>query len=107
MTDLEKLIDEIRESTISLYPSRRSILTLSKHLKKESEELIFAIKCGVIEDINEELSDCLILIFNIAIETEVNASTIIKNVINKLQTCKTRELRKADEDGIIEHKYID
>jgi NTP pyrophosphatase (non-canonical NTP hydrolase) len=120
---LQKLQDEIMKWSDDTFGKYRSASPMAYHLKKESDELIYALKqleeesytnsdisaIGVQELIRKnnrilfELADCFSLIIDCAAHAQIKMNRLIDATEEKLQINKERKWGKPDVNGVVEH----
>jgi len=117
MSDLQKLMDEISEWSDKTFGENQRNPAIAFHLKKEVDELIWAIKAHqngnkpsvsvkgdmLVERVFLEYADCFMLILDSATHLGINADDLIAYARIKLEINKARRWGKPDENGVIEH----
>jgi hypothetical protein len=117
MSELQKLMDDISEWSDRTFGEGQRNPAIAYHLKKEIEELIWAIKAHqngnkpsvsvkgdmLVERVFLEYADCFTLLLDSASHLGLTADDLIAYSRIKLEINKTRKWGKPDENGVIEH----
>lgn len=107
MNELQKIMNQIAEWSDKTFNSNiERRLGMIAHLRKEINELDRAISLNPeMEDLDvrEEISDCLMLILDIAMHTGINADLLLFDLEYKLMKNKMRNWGNLNKDGSIEH----
>lgn len=94
--DIQSDITDWAEKTFK----SQNAMSKFNHLEKEVLELRNAIENADLDNIREEIADCMILLFNLAGYYQINA---IESVLKKHEINKKRTWGEPDEFGVCEH----
>lgn len=81
----------------------RGIIAKLSHLKEEVTELQVAVDNGDKKEINDEIADCFMLLFDVAHDLKITENDIIKFSQVKLGINKDRKWSNPDNNGVIHH----
>lgn len=103
---IQNLMDEISTWSSQQFPTlvdTRGIIAKLSHLKEEVTELQSAVDNDNKKEINDEIADCFMLLFDVAHALKITESDIIKFSQAKLGINKDRKWGKPDNNGVIHH----
>jgi len=98
----EKQFKEITQWQNKTFPTATA-LSSATHLKDEIAELMEAIKLGNRFEINHEIADCFILLFNIADKCSLSHMSLKAIIDEKMAINYARTWNKPDERGVVKH----
>lgn len=100
MKTLKELLKEINEWQDSVF-TKATPLSAVKHLEREVEELKYSIAHNpTVEEQNEELADCFILLAGVAHLLELD---LVDAVNKKMEVNRRRVWGEPDSEGVVEH----
>lgn len=104
--EIQNLMIEISTWSSQQFPTlegTRGIIAKLSHLKEEVTELQVAVDNGNKKEINDEIADCFMLLFDVAHNLKITENDIIKFSRVKLGINKDRKWSNPDNNGIIHH----
>lgn len=115
--ELQKLMDDISEWSDNTFGLDQRNPAIAYHLKKEIDELIWAIKAHqngnkpsvsvkgdmLVERVFLEYADCFMLLLDSATHLGLSANDLIAYSRIKLEINKARKWGVPDENGVVEH----
>lgn len=104
--EIQNLMIEISTWSSQQFPTlegTRGIIAKLSHLKEEVTELQVAVDNGDKKEINDEIADCFMLLFDAAHDLKITENDIIKFSRAKLGINKDRKWSNPDNNGLIHH----
>lgn len=104
--EIQNLMIEISTRSSQQFPTLvgiRGIIAKLSHLKEEVTELQVAVDNGDKKEINDEIADCFMLLFDVAHDLKITENDIIKFSRVKLGINKDRKWSNPDNNGVIHH----
>lgn len=104
--EIQNLMIEISTWSSQQFPTlegTRGIIAKLSHLKEEITELQVAVDNGDKKEINNEIADCFMLLFDVAHNLKITENDIIKFSRVKLGINKDRKWSNPDNNGVIHH----
>lgn len=104
--EIQNLMIEISTRSSQQFPTlegTRGIIAKLSHLKEEVTELQVAVDNGNKKEINDEIADCFMLLFDVAHDLKITENDIIKFSRVKLGINKDRKWSNPDNNGVIHH----
>lgn len=104
--EIQNLMIEISTWSSQQFPTlegTRGIIAKLSHLKEEVTELQVAVDNGDKKEINDEIADCFMLLFDVAHALKITENDIIKFSRVKLGINKDRKWSNPDNNGVIHH----
>lgn len=104
--EIQNLMIEISTRSSQQFPTlegTRGIIAKLSHLKEEVTELQVAVDNGNKKEINDEIADCFMLLFDVAHDLKITENDIIRFSRVKLGINKDRKWGKPDNNGVIHH----
>lgn len=104
--EIQNLMIEISTWSSQQFPTlegTRGIIAKLSHLKEEVTELQVAVDNGDKKEINGEIADCFMLLFDVAHNLKITENDIIKFSRVKLGINKDRKWSNPDNNGVIHH----
>lgn len=104
--EIQNLMIEISTWSSQQFPTlegTRGIIAKLSHLKEEVTELQVAVDNGNKKEINDEIADCFMLLFDVAHNLKITENDIIKFSRVKLGINKDRKWSNPDNNGVIHH----
>ena len=103
---MEKLFNEIVGWQDITFPEGNAI-SMAVHLYEEVGELTQTVRyedlLGKVQTTDDELADCLILLFGIAHKRGMSFQDVEKIIIAKMEINKTRKWKKPNAYGVVHH----
>ena len=104
--EIQNLMIEISTWSSQQFPTlvgTRGIIAKLSHIKEEVTEVQSAVDYDDKKEINDEIADCFMLLFDVAHDLKITENDIIKFSRAKLGINKDRKWGKPDNNGIIHH----
>ena len=100
---LQKLMDDIKQWSDSTFGETDRRIGMVGHLEREADEVLEAILDGDESIIQQEITDCFILVLDLAAHTDMSIAKLLFFAQNKHEINKSRKWRSPNENGSVEH----
>ena len=100
---MKELFERVTQWQVKTFPGTTKE-SVAKHLVKESNELLEAVQQKTDEEVQEEIADNFILLFNLAKKYNMDYWDVVVTIEKKTFKNLSRTWKAPDADGCVHHE---